>query len=169
MKLHYGAVPEATDFQPEQAGWHSIREPGPMALQLIALPVALAILVLIGALLWLCLPQRFFAPTQVDADTFGITIPLIPILIIFVLLIPIHELIHALFQPAWGFSGKTVIGIWLTRGLVYAHYEGAMSRNRFLMVFAAPFIILSLLSSEFRLLFVSYLGCKLRMTMYIQN
>jgi hypothetical protein len=38
-----------------------------------------------------------------------------------------------------------MIGVWPARLLFYAYYDGVMSRNRFLLTFALPFLVLSLL------------------------
>jgi hypothetical protein len=64
---------------------------------------------------------------------------------ILVLLIPVHELLHAAFHPGAGLSSDTVIGLWPSRLLFYAAYEGPMARNRFLLVFMGPYLVLSLL------------------------
>ncbi len=42
-----------------------------------------------------------------------------------------------------GLSDRTVVGFWPTRLVFFAHYEGSMSRNRFLTVFAAPTVLLT--------------------------
>jgi hypothetical protein len=142
MRFHYGAVPEDPHFSPEAEGWLAIREPGPWLLQLIALPVAVILLLLSGALLYLVFPRELLLN---QSPPLTISIPIWPFLSILILIIPIHELIHAVCHPGWGFSSNSVIGLWLSRALFYAHYEGSMSRNRFLLIFAMPYIVLSLL------------------------
>ncbi len=142
MRFHYGAVPEDPQFFPEAEGWLAIREPGPWALQLMAVPGAVILLLLSGGLLYLVFPRELFATQSLDTT---ISIPGWLVLTILILLIPIHELFHAVCHPGWGFSSNSVIGIWLSKGLFYAHYEGPMSRNRFLLIFAMPYIVLSLL------------------------
>ena len=136
MRLHYGAPPENKDFNPEAEGWHSIREPGPIAMQFIAIPVAFLLLVLWAA---------FLLSFQQDSFPFqGLRIDLNALLVLF-LFIPLHELLHAFTHPQWGISSNSMIGIWPSRGLFYAHYEGEMSRNRFLLVFGMPLIVLGVL------------------------
>ncbi len=137
MRFHYGPIPEDAGFTPEAETWSTIREPGPIALQLLALPVALGVLLICAALLYLALPRELLTWQGV------ITIPLLPFLVILLLLTPVHEGLHVLFHPGWGASANSVIGLWLSRGLLYAHYEGQLSRNRFLLVGAAPYLILS--------------------------
>lgn len=142
MRFHYGAVPEDPHFSPEAEGWLPIREPGPWLLQIIALPVAVILLLLSGALLYLVFPREL--PLD-QSPSLPISLPIWLFLSILILIIPIHELIHAVCHPGWGFSSNSVIGLWLSKGLFYAHYEGSMSRNRFLLIFAMPYIVLSLL------------------------
>lgn len=142
MRFHYGAVPEDPDFSPEAEGWLAIREPGPWMLQLMALPVAVILLLLSAGLLYLVFPGELFLNTSSPGT---ISIPIWPFLFISILIIPVHELLHAICHPGWGLSSNSVIGLWLSRALFYAHYEGSMSRNRFLLIFAMPYLVLSLL------------------------
>ena len=142
MRFHYGAVPEDPDFQPEAEGWQPIREPGPWALQLIALPAAAILLVISVGLLNLVFAGEFFKGQPPPTTN---PLPVWLLLSILILLIPVHELLHAVVHPGWGLSSNSVIGLWLPKALFYAHYEGPMSRNRFLLVFAMPYIVLSLL------------------------
>jgi hypothetical protein len=67
------------------------------------------------------------------------------LLLFLVGLIPVHELLHALCFPGGLKSPQTLIGVWPARLLFYAHYEGSMPRNRFLLTFVMPFLVLSLL------------------------
>ncbi|MCB0164316.1 MAG: DUF3267 domain-containing protein [Anaerolineae bacterium] len=133
MKIHWGAIPKDTSFQPEREGWSPIREPGPLAIQFIAVPVAIVVVGLLGTALYLVWPGGS-ASTSIWLLT-----------AMAILLIPIHEILHAVCFPGGLASPHTVIGIWLSRVLFYAHYEGVMSRTRFLVTFAMPFLVLSLL------------------------
>jgi hypothetical protein len=151
MKFHYGAPPDATDFQPEQENWNSIHELGPTAMQVAAIPVAILIIGIVGGLLLLCFPQEI-RPSYISYDpirkmeVYSITIPLmLTAIAIVILLIPIHELVHVLFHPNFGFSDKTIIGAWPIKGLFYADYQDGMMRNRCLLVLIAPFVVLSLI------------------------
>jgi hypothetical protein len=156
MKFHYGLPPDVTDFQPEQEGWHSIRELGPIAMQLAAIPIVVLIVAIIGGLLLLCFPHEI-TPSYISFDpvpnssafdmpiSFDLPVILLTMLTIIILVIPIHELIHAFFHPGFGFSDKTIIGAWPTKALFYADYQDEMTRNRCLLVLVAPFIALSLI------------------------
>lgn len=140
MRFHFGAVPLDPEFDPQQQGWRSIREPGPWVMQLLALPVSVLLLVVSAGLLYLVLPHELLFTQPLT-----IQMPLWMLALILIFVIPVHEVIHALVHPGWGLSSRTVIGLWLSKVLFYAHYEGPMSRNRFLLVFAAPYLVLSIL------------------------
>lgn len=134
MRFHYGPPPEDPDFQPDIQGWHPIREPGPVQVQLIALPVALGLFLLLG---WITVRQTGLEPTSMLLS--------VETLFILLVLIPIHEGLHLLVQPGYGFSGDSIIGVWLSRAVIYASYLGAMSRSRFLACLVAPFTVLTVL------------------------
>lgn len=135
MRFHVGAIPESLDFHPETDGWNSLREPSPLLFQLWAMPVAVLNMVVLQALWKLLVP-----PFQATGGPW-VGIGLLLVLLFF---IPVHEVIHALAVPS-GISEKTIIGAWPQKLLFYAHYDGAMPRNRFLLVFVAPFMVLSVL------------------------
>ena len=126
MRFHLGAVPARDGFEPEQEGWSAMREPDPGVLQMIAIPVMVVAVGAVGGLL------RAGAALDLGAFT-----PL-RLLAVLVLLVPVHELAHAAVHPGAGLSDRTVVGFWPARLVFFAHYEGSMSRNRFLAVFAAP-------------------------------
>jgi hypothetical protein len=138
MRFHYGAFPENKDFIPEAEGWRNIREPSPIALQFIAFPVAIGLLFIWVVCLVLFQQEAF--SSQISRIVINIGT-----LVLLLLLIPAHEFLHALVHPGCGLSSNTVIGLWLSKGMFYAHYEGEMSRNRFLLVFVTPYIILGVL------------------------
>ncbi len=136
MQIHWGSPPESEDFQPEAQGWSGIREPGPIAMQFLAVPIASLVLTILGGLIYLTVPREVFTLRQ-------FRLARVPVLIILVGLTPVHELIHVFVTPGLGLSPQTFIGIWPARLLIYAHYEGIMSRNHFLWVFATPLLLLS--------------------------
>ena len=133
MKIHWGAVPENTNFDPEAEGWSTIREPGPITLQFIAMPMAVVVGGLLMGMLWLVWPG--------GAATGSIWL----LLLIAILLIPVHELLHVICFPGGLLSPHTLIGFWPSRVLFYAYYEGVLSRTRFLVTYAMPFLVLSIL------------------------
>jgi hypothetical protein len=144
MRFHYGAIPEEAEFDPQAKGWASIREPGPLLLNVLGVPAALLMAVIAIGLVSLARkggPQAIWRFAEGDPTT----VPILPILAVIFLSIPLHELLHVFAHPHFGLSSDSVLGFWLSRGLFYAHFEGEMSRNRFLVVFAMPFLVLSLL------------------------
>jgi Putative zincin peptidase len=56
---------------------------------------------------------------------------------------PVHELLHALVHPRMGMSRNTILGLWLSRQLFYAHYTGELSRNRFIAILGMPLLVIS--------------------------
>lgn len=56
---------------------------------------------------------------------------------------PVHELIHAFVHPQMGLSRDSILGIWLSRQLFYAHYMGELSRNRFIAILVMPLLLIS--------------------------
>ncbi|MBN2385600.1 MAG: DUF3267 domain-containing protein [Anaerolineales bacterium] len=143
MRFHYGAVPENNDFSPEIGGWRGIWEPGPILIQILAIPVAVGLVMIWMLLLVLSLystnPASPLAQIFFPGRMFG------EILLFFLLIIPLHELVHALMTPGAGSSPHTVIGFWPSRLLFYAHYEEEMPRNRFLLVFVMPYLVFGIL------------------------
>ncbi|WP_035612345.1 DUF3267 domain-containing protein [Haloferula sp. BvORR071] len=137
MRLHHGAIPE--DFEPDES-WRSIREPGPFGLQLMALPVGI-----------LCAALTLFAWAQLGAAPgmhfrgVGLWGEIGLVMLSFPILIVVHELLHAAVHPGWGSAPESVIGVWPSRMIFYAHYAGALARNRFLTVFAMPFLVITVL------------------------
>lgn len=72
-------------------------------------------------------------------NTSFLTIIIAPILFnVFYFLM--HEVIHCLFHPDRGFSNKTLIGF--LSGFPFVIYNGYITRKRFLVVLASPFIVL---------------------------
>lgn len=132
MRFKIGPVPENADFDPVKENWSGIKEPDPVQLQIIAIPVmVLTAVILILLLTW---------TTPITFDE--LVTPLF--LVAFLIIIPVHELLHAAFNPHAGLSEQTTIGFWPAKFLFYSYYEGAMSRNRFIISLASPFIFLSL-------------------------
>lgn len=144
MRFHYGEIPKVESFDPEVDGWASIREPSPLLMNGLAIPAAFLMCGLTIGLLSLAGeggPPPILRPSEVESASLSFLL----ILAIILISIPLHELVHALAHPHFGLSSNSILGLWLSRGLFYAHYEGEMSRNRFLAILALPFLILSML------------------------
>jgi hypothetical protein len=147
MRLHYGPTPESPEFQPEATGWRPLREPSVGALVWLASGVGLVA----GALaivVWtatasntevVTVTVKLDGPWAAVAGLLAISAFLGGVL----LLIVVHELLHAAVFPGWWPSPKTILGVWPSMGVFYAHYDGPLSRNRFLLVLMMPFLVLT--------------------------
>lgn len=136
MQFHLGGIPNGQDFVPDET-WKPLREPGPLLMQLFALPLGLAAFVTIG-LLW-------FGTTPLNGKHFESPAFLNLGLIAFVPMVVLHELIHAAVHPQSGRSDRSILGFWPSRMLFYAHYDGELSRNRFIAILVMPTVVITLL------------------------
>ncbi|AQA19061.1 hypothetical protein BST95_13245 [Halioglobus japonicus] len=64
------------------------------------------------------------------------------VLLVIVFLVPIHELLHAAIYPL-GNRREILFGYWPEMFVFYASYQGRLSRNRWLLVYVFPFVVLS--------------------------
>ena len=64
---------------------------------------------------------------------------------LWIVFVAAHELLHALFHPDQGGSRATTIGLWPSRLMFFAHYDGPLSKAHILCVLIAPFIVLSVI------------------------
>ena len=133
MRFALGPIPKGVDFLKGDQDWHSIREPGPLGYQFLALPVAALLLSGLLACIWAYGNVRFHHCSMLRA------------LLLTIICVPFHELIHAVVHPQNGRSEDTILGIWPAKLLFYAHYEGEITRARFMAILAAPWLLLSLL------------------------
>ena len=133
MRFHLGAVPFSPEFVPD-ASWKPIREPRPWLLQFIALPIGIVTAALV-AVLWVSL-------TPVSLATF--TMPSPSFLISVIGMVVVHEVLHAVVHPAAGCSSHSIIGFWPKCGAFYAHYDGELSRNRFLLIGLMPLFVITI-------------------------
>ena len=142
MRFRYGPIPEDDEFHPEAQGWSDIREPSPLIDNILAIPSSILLLgvtIYAISLAWeggpLAIIQEVLEQSGPD--------PFLVSLVVVVFSIPVHELVHLFVHTEFGRSNKSFFGLWLSRGIFYAHYEGAVSRNRFLPIIAAPYLVLA--------------------------
>jgi hypothetical protein len=121
---------------PDQT-WRPLREPSPWLMQLFAIPLGIGSFAGIG---WFWLHATPLKPDDLATPEF-VTLGLIS----FIPLIVVHELIHAAMHPGFGSSNATIVGLWPSRLLLYAHYDGELTRNRFAAILAMPSIFITLL------------------------
>ncbi|HEY4261252.1 MAG TPA: DUF3267 domain-containing protein [Schlesneria sp.] len=65
-------------------------------------------------------------------------------LVSFAGIVVVHELIHAAVHPMSGWSSHSIVGFWPTGGMFYAHYDGELTRNRFVAVLLMPLVVISI-------------------------
>jgi hypothetical protein len=106
-------------------------------MQLLALPIGIVSFVLVGGL-WIL-------ATPLSASFFSSPRFVLIALPSFLALVVVHELVHAAVHPQAGKSDKSVLGFWPSRLLFYAHYDGELTRNRFIAILAMPTLVISLL------------------------
>jgi hypothetical protein len=136
MRFHLGSIPD--EFTPSDA-WRPIREPGPLLMQCIAAPIGLVSALLTGygwAQAGLANAPRLASPNT--ALLIALLVASFPALII------VHEFVHAVVYPRFGLTSATIIGLWPRRLLFYAHHSGPLARNRFLVVFAMPLLVITI-------------------------
>lgn len=138
MRFHLGAIPESPDFE-IGAAWSPLREPTPWMFQFLALPISVLNLGAF-ALMWVCLTP--------SAATFHDVAPL-PFIVgtaaIVVTQVVLHEGAHLLAHPGAGTTRQSIAGLWPSRLLFFAHYDGELTRNRFVVILAAPIVTLSVI------------------------
>jgi hypothetical protein len=137
MRFHLGPIPD--EFAPDES-WQRIREPGPVLVQFLALPLGVLMAGLIGYG-W----SRAGVPASLHFESRHALLLLVALLLSFPALIIVHELLHAVVYPRFGLSQATIVGAWPRRLLFYAHHSGPLGRDRFLAVFAMPFLVISVL------------------------
>jgi hypothetical protein len=142
MRFHYGAIPSSPDFTPDDT-WKSIREPSPWLMQLIALPIGV-VTAAGAALLWLFLTPMGEAKPAAFIDALAALTPA-AFLAALAGIIVVHELIHAVVHPQAGRSSHSILGFWPSRVLFYAHFDGELSRNRFIGILLMPLLVISIL------------------------
>src|SRR5207245_10504977 len=71
------------------------------------------------------------------------TVSLPAFLLSFVAIVVVHELIHAAAHPRSWWSPYSLLGFWPSRLLFYAHYDGELTRNRFVAILVMPLIVIS--------------------------
>lgn len=150
MQFHWGGIPKPKGFIPDES-WKSLREPGPWMMQLFAIPLGVVAFIAIGAL--------WFYRTETKESIFKPADSLATMLGSFVVLVIVHELIHAMVHPQLGRSSQSILGFWPSRLLFYAHYDGELTRNRFIAILAMPTIMITFMPLIVAIIF--HLSCGL--------
>ncbi|MES2461028.1 MAG: DUF3267 domain-containing protein [Armatimonadota bacterium] len=132
MKFFLGPIPRSMTFDAEAAGWTPLRSPP---------SERIAVLATVGMIPWFLLAGKAMGA----AVDHLLTLPLLAFAASTLLLVPLHEAVHALaYRQPLG-SPHLWTGIWLRRGIWYVLYDAPLPRDRVLFMLIAPAICLSLL------------------------
>ena len=147
MRFHLGSFPEATDFIPD-ASWRLFEDEGQSIWmwQLKALPISILNMGVIF-LLWILL-----TPVLGMLRNISFPLPFQNFLICLITVLIIHELIHAALHPSLG-SSRSIIGFWPSRMMLFASYDGEITRNRYLAVLLTPLFMISIVPIFISVLF----------------
>ena len=137
MKFQLGPAPDNTAFA-DTSAWTKVRMPEIRRWQLIACPIAVMNMAIVAGL-WL-----WRTPAWGHLRSMHWPIPISGFILTLVLVLLCHEFIHALLHPQAGDSSQSIIGFWPSRMLLYAIYNGAVTRQRYLVTLLMPFVTLSL-------------------------
>jgi hypothetical protein len=144
MRFHIGKMPPDPAFDPTSSAWRKIREPPIAVYYLLGMPLAAVtfagLSVAIAAVGDTSHPIVIRPGDVTPARVFGV---LLLVAIGFLTLLVVHEGLHVLAHPGNGRTPNSVVGVWPSRGVFYAHYEGEISRNRLVLMAALPFLLLS--------------------------
>ena len=138
MRFICGPVPPSSVLNPHEEGWTPLRGWGAGRLAVVAvllgLPFLIAAVCLLGNLKQEV--RELFKAQPLVAGAY---------LLALLVMVPVHELIHALAYCQGIRSRHLIIGLWPSRGLCYAIYDSPMPRRRVLGMVVAPFLALSIL------------------------
>lgn len=132
MKFIYNKFPDDIDFVPdEDTSWTPLKETDNLWIaQLQSLPFMFFNMAFVIAIMWLMgFPFEFNGKLM---------------LLSFLIFMPIHEIIHALFFPESLKSNNIYLGVYIKTFALFAAYIGEMPRNRFILTLAAPLIIITI-------------------------
>jgi Putative zincin peptidase len=138
-------IPRPNDaFQPERDGWTRFREPTMLVFWLYALPVSaltfVGLMVAIGSVG--DTSARIVINTR-DATVWQVVLVVFLAVLAFFSVLVIHELVHLLMHPQQGRSRDSIVGVWPRAFVFYSSFDNEISRNRFLVMVASPFLLLS--------------------------
>ncbi|MDD2806426.1 MAG: DUF3267 domain-containing protein [Elusimicrobiales bacterium] len=166
MKFHIGGIPKTTYFQPD-ASWRPVLGPGLWSLQLLAV---LPALIFAAAVAWL---WSYLIPVRDMLSSFDVIMPIVrgvvhltagmapvkmvpgvaglislavvfPLIIIAVAVYALfHELVHLSVHPRVGMSERSILGVWPSKMVPFAYYNGEVSLLRYLTILVMPLIIIS--------------------------
>ncbi len=131
MRFIFNKFPDDVHFHPNE-GWTPLKESSNLwIVQLHAIPFMIMNVILV------IVPMRLMGiHFEIDVAKMFLS---------FLIFVPVHELLHALFFPENIFSKNVFLGFTLKGFAPFAAYTGEMSRNRFMKVLLAPFLVITFL------------------------
>lgn len=139
MRFILNKFPDDENFQPDE-DWTPLKESSNLwIVQLQALPF-----MIVNVTLMVLFMRIMGVNFELNTTT---------MLISFLIFMPIHELIHALFFPENLLSNNVYFGFTFKGLAPFAAYLGEMKRNTFIKVLLAPFIIITLLGFFYLIIF----------------
>jgi hypothetical protein len=137
VRIIVGKPPANEQFRPAEEGWIPLKEPKNMFwFQLLAFPISICLVILITSL-----ATALNIATTIVLDLYS----LLDLLLALGLVIVVHEFLHGIMFPGRLFSENVMFGVWPKALAFYAHYDGELTRNRFLIVLITPFLAISVL------------------------
>ena len=122
-------------------GWHRIHSPNSNFGYLLAGLVGLVVPFVLFS--WISVIAVIAERNKVRDANLDTSTPWVIVILALLLFIPMHELIHTILHPRFGFSSQTVMVIWPKKIRFGVYYEGSMTRLRWLMMRIAPLVCLS--------------------------
>jgi hypothetical protein len=132
MRFRLGPPPKDILVAEDDACWHLVREPSQSFQLAAAVCLTLLILFCIALVVTFSVGLRRFFDLSMYVGILSC-----------IVVIPTHELIHAVGFKGGITSDRTVFGFYPKSLSFYAHYCGEISRKRFVLVAALPLLILT--------------------------
>lgn len=136
MRFIYGPIPPSETFKPSDAGWVPLDRSESDRFVIVASAMAM---VPLAAGLLVLFSDDASTIMRFKADPRAFTVFIVSLL----LLVPVHEFIHALAYGVPLHSRQLITGIWLSRFAWYVLYDAPLRRRRVLLMSAAPFTVLT--------------------------
>jgi hypothetical protein len=144
MRFRFGKVAPNPEFDPGQGGWRKVRYPSLGWFYLLGAPLAAITVSSLSVAIAAVGDTSHAIVIRPDDFSFG-RVACVVMLAVggFFALLAVHEGIHLLAHPGNGLTASSILGVWPSRGVLYAYYAGEISRNRFVFMVALPFLVLS--------------------------
>jgi len=128
-----GPPPIDNTILEEESDWSLVKQPGLIRLQISGILIALFIAAFI-ILLFLTRGSKYISNLSWPS-----------ILLLIILIIPIHECLHAICFEGGLTSKRVIFGFFPKLLVFYAHYIGKIRWHRYIIISIFPFLILTLI------------------------